>query len=192
MRKRRILFEALILLISFFLSMSLVFSEESKKMNKRTEVKVDNKERPDSMDKPVSSPQATTDSQMESVESYWTEERMRNATPMPMPKVSGPQPESEIPCDPCDKTKGRETKMTDVDKEQLRTAERVLANNKAQLIRLPGVLSVGLGLTEKGDQAAILLYVDLKSTAGTVPSAIPKQIHNVPVRVIETGESKTR
>ncbi|HEX3033841.1 MAG TPA: hypothetical protein VHT73_01750 [Thermodesulfobacteriota bacterium] len=44
-----------------------------------------------------------------------------------------------------------EGKEMKVHKEQLHTAERVLANNEAKLMSVPGVVAVGLGLTEEGD-----------------------------------------
>jgi hypothetical protein len=83
---------------------------------------------------------------------------------------------------------GKETQMK-VDKEQLR-AERVLAENESKLMSIPGVVGVGMGLTEKGDRPAIHVYVNVETTDGTIPAAIPNQIDNIAVRVIETDEIK--
>ena len=89
------------------------------------------------------------------------------------------------------KKRGKEDQMK-VDEEQLRIAEEVLASNESKLMNIPGVVGVGMGLTEKEDKPAIHVYVDVNSTGGTIPSAIPKQIDSVRVRVIETDEIKAR
>jgi hypothetical protein len=85
-------------------------------------------------------------------------------------------------------TEGQRT----VEKEALRMAEEVLATNAAKLMRIPGVVGVGMGLTEQGDRPAIHVYVQTQATDGTVAAAIPKQINNVPIRIIETDEIKAR
>jgi hypothetical protein len=79
-----------------------------------------------------------------------------------------------------------------VEKEALRMAEEVLAANQAKLLSIPGVVGVGMGLTEQGDRPAIHVYVQTQVTGGTVPGAIPKQINNVPIRIIETDEIRAQ
>jgi hypothetical protein len=79
-----------------------------------------------------------------------------------------------------------------IDEKALQTASAVLARHEAELMSAPGVVGVGLGLTEKGDQPAIHVFLNVKATGGTIPAAIPKQIENVPVRIIETDEIKAR
>lgn len=86
----------------------------------------------------------------------------------------------------------REKKGTKVDEGQLRRAEKVLASNEAKLMGVPGVVGVGMGLTEKGDRPAIHVYVNKQATGGTVPSAIPNEIDGVTVRIMETDEIKAR
>lgn len=76
--------------------------------------------------------------------------------------------------------------------EQVRSAEQALANNEAKLMSIPGVVGVGMGLTETGDRPAIHVYVNVAATGGQIPAAIPRQIDNVPVRVIKTDEFKAR
>ena len=85
-------------------------------------------------------------------------------------------------------TEGQRT----VEKDALRMAEEVLAANEAKLMGIPGVIGVGMGLTEHGDKPAIHVYVQTQVTGGTVPAAIPKQINNVPIRIIETDEIRAR
>jgi hypothetical protein len=79
-----------------------------------------------------------------------------------------------------------------IDEKELQTASAVLARHEAELMSAPGVVGVGLGLTEKGDRPAIHVFLNVKATGGTIPPAIPKQIENVPVRIIETDEIKAR
>lgn len=71
-------------------------------------------------------------------------------------------------------------------------AEEVRADNEAKLLAIPGVAAVGTGLTEQGDRSAIHVYVDLNETDGRIPAAIPREIENVPVRVITTDDIKAR
>ena len=87
---------------------------------------------------------------------------------------------------------GREKKGSKLDERQLRTAEKVLASNEAKLMGMPGVVGVGMGLTEKGNRPAIHVYVNTQATGGTIPIAIPKEIDGVPVRIMETDEIKAR
>jgi hypothetical protein len=87
---------------------------------------------------------------------------------------------------------GREKRGTKVNQEELRIAEKVLASNEAKLMGIPGVVGVGMGLTERGGEPAIHVYVNTQATGGTIPTAIPKQIDNVPVRTIETDAIKAR
>ena len=86
----------------------------------------------------------------------------------------------------------REKKGTKVDEGQFGRAEKVLAENEAKLMGVPGVVAVGMGLTEKGDRPAIHVFVNSQATGGTIPASIPKQIDNVPVRIIETDDIKAR
>jgi hypothetical protein len=79
-----------------------------------------------------------------------------------------------------------------VEKDALRMAEEVLAANQAKLLSIPGVVGVGMGLAEQGNRPAIHVYVQTQVTGGTVPAAIPKQINNVPIRIIETDEIRAR
>jgi hypothetical protein len=86
----------------------------------------------------------------------------------------------------------REKKCKRMSKEQLRVALEVLAKNQAKLMSIPGVVGVGIGSTKKGNRPAIHVFVNVEATGGTIPAAIPKQVENVPVRVIETDEIKAQ
>jgi hypothetical protein len=72
------------------------------------------------------------------------------------------------------------------------TAALVLERHKECLLQIPGVVGVGIGLTEEGDRSAIHVYVDM-TAGGTAPSAVPKKLDSsVPVRIISTNEIKAR
>jgi hypothetical protein len=68
----------------------------------------------------------------------------------------------------------------------------VLAHHAATLLGLPGVVSVGVGLTEAGDKPAIHVYVNTKATGAPGSAPMPTQIHNVPIRLIETDDIRAR
>lgn len=86
----------------------------------------------------------------------------------------------------------QEKKGKRMSKEQLRVAQDVLAKNQAKLMSIPGVVGVGIGSTKKGNRPAIHVFVNVEATGGTIPAAIPKQVENVPVRVIETDDIKAQ
>jgi hypothetical protein len=79
-----------------------------------------------------------------------------------------------------------------IDEKELQMASEALARHEAELMSVPGVVGVGLGLTEKGDRPAIHVFLNVRATGGTIPPAIPKQIGDVPMRVIMTDEIKAR
>jgi hypothetical protein len=85
-----------------------------------------------------------------------------------------------------------EKKALKLDEGQLEKAEKVRAENESRLLAVPGVVGVGVGATEEGDRPAIHVFVDLRAAGGKIPASIPKQIDNVPVRVIVTDEIKAR
>src|SRR5262245_23415209 len=79
-----------------------------------------------------------------------------------------------------------------VNKRQLHVAEKVLATHKADLMSIPGVVGVGIGLTAKGDQSTIHVYVDVGASGSAILPTVPQQIDRVPMRIIETDEIKVR
>jgi hypothetical protein len=62
-------------------------------------------------------------------------------------------------------------------------ANRVLEQNRNDLMSRPGVLGVGLGAIEDNSAPAIVVYVDQTSSSNP---QLPAQIDNVPVRVVMT------
>jgi len=79
-----------------------------------------------------------------------------------------------------------------VNQAQVRRAQEVLAAHEARLMEIPGVVGVGVGTTERGDRAAIHVFVNVVATGGRVPEALPQQLEDVPVRAIQTDAIKAR
>ena len=70
---------------------------------------------------------------------------------------------------------------------QLRAVQQVQSSNEAQLFSLPGVIGVGIGLTERGDGLALHIYLNV-TAPGASHAAIPQQADGVPVRLLESDE----
>jgi hypothetical protein len=85
-----------------------------------------------------------------------------------------------------------EKKAPKLDEAQLEEAQKVRTENESRLLAVPGVVGVGVGATEEGDRPAIHVFIDLKVAGGKIPAGIPKQIDNVPVRIIASDEIKAR
>lgn len=66
--------------------------------------------------------------------------------------------------------------------EELRTIQ---ARHEARIMRIPGVVGVGIGLAENGQDMALIVYCE-KMTAAVI-SKVPKTIEGVSVRLIESG-----
>ena len=64
---------------------------------------------------------------------------------------------------------------------------RVKERHEARLLALPGVIGVGVGVSEKArEQAAIEVYV-IQATE-SLKQALPKSLDGVELKTIETGE----
>ena len=79
-----------------------------------------------------------------------------------------------------------------MDNAEIQKAQAALAKYEATLMNVPGVVGVGIGMTERGNDAAIHVYLDVQATGGTIPQDIPKHLDNVPVRVIQSDEMRAR
>ena len=69
-----------------------------------------------------------------------------------------------------------------VDEREVEAVTKVKEKYKRSLLKVPGTVGVGVGLTERGDRIAIHVYV-LKWAD---KSRLPKTLDGVPVQVIET------
>lgn len=71
-------------------------------------------------------------------------------------------------------------------------AEAALAVHAERLLRIPGVVGVGLGLSDDG-RPAVHVYFNPGAAAGRGADAmIPQAIGDVPVKVIETDDFEAR
>jgi hypothetical protein len=75
---------------------------------------------------------------------------------------------------------------------QLTKAQAALAKHEAMLMNIPGVVGVGLGMTDAGDHVAIHVHLNVQATGDTIPRAIPNHLDRVPVRVIKSDEMRPR
>jgi hypothetical protein len=74
-----------------------------------------------------------------------------------------------------------------VSEEELRPAIEVQRRNENEIFDNPGVVAVGVGLTEDGSGPAVHVYLNTDAP-GASASAISSRINGVPVRVFETDE----
>jgi hypothetical protein len=79
-----------------------------------------------------------------------------------------------------------------VNNAELAKAQAALARHEAMLMNIPGVVGVGLGMTDAGDHVAIHVHLSVQATGDTIPGAIPNQLDHVPVRVIKSDKVKAR
>ena len=75
-----------------------------------------------------------------------------------------------------------------VDEREVEAVTKVKEKYKRSLLKVPGTVGVGVGLTERGDRIAIHVYV-LKWAD---KSRLPKTLDGVPVQVIETEGFRCR
>lgn len=71
-------------------------------------------------------------------------------------------------------------------------AEAALATHTERLLRIPGVVGVGLGRSDDGRPAVHVYVSPSAATRREADATIPQAIGNVPVKVIETDAIKAR
>jgi hypothetical protein len=76
---------------------------------------------------------------------------------------------------------------TTISAAQLLAVQQVQRNNEAQLFSVPGIVGVGIGLTERGDELGLHVYLDVNAL-GASYAAIPQQVDAVPVQIMESDE----
>jgi len=80
---------------------------------------------------------------------------------------------------------------TSISAEQLLAVQQVQRLHEAQLFSVPGVIGIGIGLTERGDELGLHVYLDV-SASGASHGAIAQQADGVPVRLMETDKIEAR
>jgi hypothetical protein len=76
---------------------------------------------------------------------------------------------------------------TTISAAQLLAVQQVQRNYEVQFFGIPGVIGVGTGLSERGDELALHVYLNLNAP-GASHAAIPQQADDVPVRLLESDE----
>jgi hypothetical protein len=76
---------------------------------------------------------------------------------------------------------------TTISAVQLSSVQEVQRRHEAQLFSIPGVIGVGIGLTERDDELALHVYLNVNAI-GVSAAAVPQQADGVLVRVMETDE----
>ncbi len=71
---------------------------------------------------------------------------------------------------------------------RLARLEEIQARHEDELLSLPGVQGLGIGLDENGRDLAF--YVDVTEETAELERALPKQIEGVPIRLVKMGEFK--
>jgi hypothetical protein len=70
-------------------------------------------------------------------------------------------------------------------KEVVESAKAVRDRHEDELMKIPGAVGTGIGLSEEPDQPAIVVYVKKKTPQ--TDAATPKEVEGVPVKIIENG-----
>jgi hypothetical protein len=72
-----------------------------------------------------------------------------------------------------------------VDMNRVEELKGIQATNEDIVMDIPGVVGIGIGLTEDGKDMAFIVYVE--KLTPSVKSQVPGSIEGVPVRLIESG-----
>ena len=80
----------------------------------------------------------------------------------------------------------QQTKRDVVDLKRIEELKVIQARNEESIMGIPGVVGIGIGLTEDGENLAFIIYVEKLNS--TIKAHVPDRIENVPVRLIESGK----
>lgn len=72
-----------------------------------------------------------------------------------------------------------------VDLQRIEELKVIQARNENQVMSIPGVVGIGIGLTEDGKDLAFIVYVE--KLTPRIKARVSGQIEEVPVRLIESG-----
>jgi len=75
-----------------------------------------------------------------------------------------------------------------VDTQRVEELKAVQARHEDGVMNIPGVVGIGIGLTDDGKDLAFIVYVERLTSA--MKANVPDSIENVPVRLIESGVFK--
>jgi hypothetical protein len=69
--------------------------------------------------------------------------------------------------------------------ERVEELKEIQARHEDNIMGIPGVVGIGIGLTEDGADLAFIVYVE--KLTSSVEVQVPNRIEGVPVRMIESG-----
>jgi hypothetical protein len=75
-----------------------------------------------------------------------------------------------------------------VDQERLTEVRAVQLRHQNAIMQSPGVVGFGIGLTEDGEEVALIVY--LEKLTPSIRAGMPSSLEGVPVRLIESGRFK--
>ena len=71
------------------------------------------------------------------------------------------------------------------DIQRVEELKEVQARHEDRVMGIPGVVGIGIGLTEDGQDLAFIVYVE--KLTPSIKAQVPARIEGVPVRLIESG-----
>ncbi|HEX9867434.1 MAG TPA: hypothetical protein VGC99_02375, partial [Candidatus Tectomicrobia bacterium] len=80
---------------------------------------------------------------------------------------------------------------TTISAAQLHAVQQVQRNHEAQFFSMPGIIGLGIGLADRGDELALHVYLNV-GVPGASHGAIPQQVNGVPVQIVESDEFTAR
>lgn len=72
-----------------------------------------------------------------------------------------------------------------VSMERVEELKEIQARHEDGIMDIPGVVGIGIGLTEDGADLAFIVYVE--KVTSSVKVKVPSHVEGVPVRMIESG-----
>ena len=73
---------------------------------------------------------------------------------------------------------------------QMARMRTIQTSNQDSILAIPGIVGIGIGLTEDGENSAFIVYTE--KLTDEVAQAVPSTLEGIPVRLIESGEFTAR
>ena len=73
---------------------------------------------------------------------------------------------------------------------QMARMRSIQTSNQDSILAIPGIVGIGIGLTEDGENSAFIVYTE--KLTDEVAQAVPSTLEGIPVRLIESGEFTAR
>ena len=72
-----------------------------------------------------------------------------------------------------------------VDQARVELIKGIQERNEQKVMNIPGVVGIGIGLTEDGKELCFIVY--LEKVTASARATVPVRIEGVPVRIVESG-----